>query len=795
MNNDLDGENLKLRKKYLGNSEDTNIENKSLIIHIIYTIANNLTIRHLIKQFFFVTFLVYFMFTFNYSSFVFYNQYDEEYYKKDKLDLYLKPELIAKFNYYIKACQKSILLDKKKYPLSPHPKISILMPIYNGGKYLYYSLRSIQNQKLKDIEIIIVDDCSTDDSLTIVEKYMKEDPRIRLIKNNRNRRILFSKSFAALNSNGKFIMQLDQDDIFIREDAFNILLLEAENNNLDLVHIRDFVKPNFYFDRKTIVNTPDAHLIFPQMMHYKNQPNLKNKNFVERNNYLLWGLLIKSELYKKAIYHLWPIIINYQIIFHEDYTISFMLVILAKRYKYLNNFALIHLSHTNAASGNHLNEDEYYLGILFFANTFYDYYIKDNPEDVKILLNYIFLYTNGFKLGSFLFPNLFDYIIRNVFSVNNKYISDFDKEDLKIRFGINNNHYRIWDTYNYIMRPFEYKELVDFENSIYQINKFKYFYKQLPAISVIIFCNEFNYLNKTIISVEKQNYDNFEIIIIYDNIEETNLNLIKDYIKDFSNIKLIDNKKVKGILYSISTGILIANGEYILTLQSGVTLSKDNILIQLYNEIRNNDADILEFNLLLNNENIIINNSLTLYRCSHIKTKIDLKLIKYNQKYKGIDQNKELLFNKLIKASALKNIIKKYKFNEYNDIVYNYYDDLLLFALNKMRPKFRYMNIFGCIQYTPNIQELNVTNIFKDNNQKIKDIIFYINFLYDNTENKRNDKEFVLNEFFNILNILFNKFTPTSNEAIQLYNKFLNCEYIEELDKKDLEYYYNSLLN
>ena len=67
---------------------------------------------------------------------------------------------------------------------------------------------------------------------------------------------------------------------------------------------------------------------------------------------------------------------NYQLIFHEDYTISFMIVILSRRYKYLNNFALVHLSHSNAASKNYLENDNYYLGIFFFANNLYKYYIK-----------------------------------------------------------------------------------------------------------------------------------------------------------------------------------------------------------------------------------------------------------------------------------------------------------------------------------------------------------------------------------------------------------------------------------
>jgi glycosyltransferase involved in cell wall biosynthesis len=112
------------------------------------------------------------------------------------------------------------------------------MPIYNAEKYLHYSLRSIQNQKMKELEIILIDDCSTDDSVKIIEEYMKEDPRIRLLKNEKNRRILYSKSIAALNANGKYITQIDQDDMLIRDDAFDLLYNECEKNDLDLINFK-----------------------------------------------------------------------------------------------------------------------------------------------------------------------------------------------------------------------------------------------------------------------------------------------------------------------------------------------------------------------------------------------------------------------------------------------------------------------------------------------------------------------------------------------------------------------------
>ena len=117
--------------------------------------------------------------------------------------------MINKLNSYIKLCDNNKLVTTKKYRSNKKPKISVILPIYNGGKYLNNSLISIQNQNMKDIEIILIDDFSTDNTLIIIEEYMENDKRIRLIKNNRNKKILYSKSIGALNSIGEYIIQLD----------------------------------------------------------------------------------------------------------------------------------------------------------------------------------------------------------------------------------------------------------------------------------------------------------------------------------------------------------------------------------------------------------------------------------------------------------------------------------------------------------------------------------------------------------------------------------------------------------
>ena len=124
--------------------------------------------------------------------------------KNNETIVYLKKNIIKKFNLFINKCLN--YNNDYNYPLFLNPKISAIMPLYNAEKYIKYSLSSIQNQKMKEIEIILIDDCSEDKTILIIENFMKKDKRIRLIKNYENRKILYSKSIAALNAHGKYIL-------------------------------------------------------------------------------------------------------------------------------------------------------------------------------------------------------------------------------------------------------------------------------------------------------------------------------------------------------------------------------------------------------------------------------------------------------------------------------------------------------------------------------------------------------------------------------------------------------------
>ena len=784
------------------NNKNEKIFNK---ISNIFQIINNFIDNKYLKKYkiifnhkyiLLVLLIIYFLFTLNDEIRVNEKKIEEDEIIRKGNRKYLKFQIINKFNSFLKLCDNNKLITIKKCRSNKKPKISAILPIYNGGKYLNNSLISIQNQNMKDIEIILIDDFSTDNTITIIEEYMKNDKRIRLIKNNRNKKILYSKSIGALNSKGEYIIQLDQDDMFIREDAFQILYSEAKRFNLDLVQMRDFVKKEFSFKKKTSVNLFGLHWIYPRNNHFKIQPELKETLFIQDNNYLLWGILIKSDLYKEAIYHLWPLIINYKIIFNEDYIITSMIANLAKSYKYLNKFILIHLSHSKSISSNYFKNNEFYLTLYFYIYYLYKYYAKNSSKNIKIIINFINRNLISFSKGKNIFPKMFDFIIKLL--LNNDYLSFKEKKKLFKNLNVQIKKYNIFKTYKYMMNEKEYNNIIKFQILLESKSKVFSYYNNLIKrkyqISIIIYCKEFRFLRKTIYSILNQ-INNNEIIIIYDNNDETNLKYIKKLTNEYINIKLINNEGSKGIIYSYSIGILNANGEFILTLQPGYTLARENSLFSLYNSAKNYNLDILEFNLLINNKNKIYNNSLSMYKCLHYNSNKDLDSIKNNVKSQSIDQEKELLFNKLIKTNIFKKIISKYKLYSLNITIFNYYENIFIFLFNKYNLKFKHIDQIGIIQNKNNIEIIKYEKVSNSKNQLINDSLFYINFIFDHSNNTYLDKKFVFFEFINILSIIYNKFNKITNNSIKLIEKFINCKYINIEDKKELMFFYNSLIN
>ena len=113
---------------------------------------------------------------------------------------------------YLNFCKEGNLLPERKMVRTENPKISVIIPMYNEEKNILKVLRSIQNQSLQEIEIVCVNDNSKDKTLSMLEDFQKQDPRITIITNKINRGVLYNRIYGAIQSKGEYVTFIDADD-------------------------------------------------------------------------------------------------------------------------------------------------------------------------------------------------------------------------------------------------------------------------------------------------------------------------------------------------------------------------------------------------------------------------------------------------------------------------------------------------------------------------------------------------------------------------------------------------------
>ena len=96
-----------------------------------------------------------------------------------------------------------------------NPLVTVLMPVYNGEKYLAEAIESVLNQTFADFELLIIDDCSSDNSVEIIQSY--NDNRLKLIINEENIGQSKTLNKGIEFAKGKYIARLDQDDLSYKE--------------------------------------------------------------------------------------------------------------------------------------------------------------------------------------------------------------------------------------------------------------------------------------------------------------------------------------------------------------------------------------------------------------------------------------------------------------------------------------------------------------------------------------------------------------------------------------------------
>lgn len=112
-------------------------------------------------------------------------------------------------------------------------KISVIVPVYNVELYLKECLDSIINQTYRDLEIILIDDGSTDMSSDICEEYAKKDDRIIVIHQS-NQGSASAKNAGLRKASGEYLAFVDSDD-FLQEDAYEFMVRQLENHHADII--------------------------------------------------------------------------------------------------------------------------------------------------------------------------------------------------------------------------------------------------------------------------------------------------------------------------------------------------------------------------------------------------------------------------------------------------------------------------------------------------------------------------------------------------------------------------------
>lgn len=121
-------------------------------------------------------------------------------------------------------------------PASPLPRVSVIIPAYNGAATIDETLDSVRAQTLREIEIIVIDDGSTDDTASRVERHMLEDPRIRLLR-NANGGVARARNAGIAEARAGLIAPLDADDLWHPEKlALQLRALERGGKKVGLVY-------------------------------------------------------------------------------------------------------------------------------------------------------------------------------------------------------------------------------------------------------------------------------------------------------------------------------------------------------------------------------------------------------------------------------------------------------------------------------------------------------------------------------------------------------------------------------
>lgn len=288
------------------------------------------------------------------------------------------------------------------------PKVSVFLPIYNKEVYITRSIMSVQKQTLNDIEIIAVNDFSTDKTLKTLKNLSKKDKRIKVINNDRNHGLLYSRAMGIINCSGQFVMNLDPDDQISNENNLKILYYKSIEFSSDVITflLKKIKRKNITYYNEEI-----------KKLSYNNYKSNKKKQKFEypiiTNKFIKKDIALKAyNFFKQKIYgNKW----NY----HEDNIWNILIQNYTKSNIYLNRYIYLYLLNNESLMKN-----------------------KKNSLEIK---NHIYRFEMAEKMYNNDINETLNYLI-SLFYIANKYFKKIINKDIEIKkkifhFKIKYNNY------------------------------------------------------------------------------------------------------------------------------------------------------------------------------------------------------------------------------------------------------------------------------------------------------------------------------------------------------------------
>ncbi len=252
---------------------------------------------------------------------------------------------------------------QREFVANKIPLVSVIIPMYNAARFISQTLESLLYQTMKDFEVIVIDDCSTDNSVEIVKNFAERfGEKLHLIKLSENSGTPgFPRNIGIQIARGKYLSFLDSDDLFTKTalEEFSTL---AEEFQADVVHTDGF----FYLDEDKFKSTSTEELLnvknYPVIVCNPNSPRLLKPTFAPNNFAERMQLWLNSDYHWTtwAMFCRRDFLITNQIKFPfmlvtDDISVNFACLCLAEKILCIPDINYVYRVHADSVTNNRQN--------------------------------------------------------------------------------------------------------------------------------------------------------------------------------------------------------------------------------------------------------------------------------------------------------------------------------------------------------------------------------------------------------------------------------------------------------